>query len=768
MNWARNKHLRRELLFASPLVLCFVILLWPGLSCGLVPGFRDTYHFYYPQLVWLDTQAAQGHYFPAWNRLDGIGISTPGQGTSALYYPLRLVYLLPLPLPSRLALFSLLHLVLAALGIRLAGSRLGLSRASGWLAASSFSLSCPVFFQHSNLIYLCSAAWLGFAAAGLQSILSPHVQRHRMFGPIVLGLSTAMMVLAGDPHTAANCFILTAVCVLSKTITLLRQRNEAPFASLASAATKTFAALALCCVVTFVQWVPLLRAAQNSRVTNGSVVATHHGAYDFSLSPWHAFTCVFPKLGGSFTPENSRLFEVIPAEGRMWIPSLYFGCTPLFGLLLIRRQPNAKHLKPILFVAGFCLLAAFGSYSVIWVLRESLRTVGAHELTMSLPADPVASVYWLLSQCVPGYALFRYPAKWTVLFATAASLAAGAAWNDTLNVTHSKALVRRGLATSISIACVLVLAVSGAAFVASYTGWIMADSVDAWFAQRHSDRWLGHTSVQSVACTLLLSGCVPLCTLWTMLVLLRRRGSTVFVMLTMAELTFVGMHWITFVEPPRPPTEHIENQSDSAFVWVDVSQASIARDYALGPSATIAKTMCDYQDTMLLGKIANTANLRCLSTSLTLPPRPLLRISGHLSRLDNLSDTQPRLDKALAEIGVTHRLARRTVEDHTVFVWQSVEGARPLCNLVRHDEPENIQWTWDRCDSLSVQLQTDQDDLLVVRQYSDGGWRATVARGESSEESRLYPTIETTELGFIQLRIPAGKWKVTLSRKLLW
>ncbi|GAB5404359.1 MAG: hypothetical protein Aurels2KO_25900 [Aureliella sp.] len=235
----------------------------------------------------------------------------------------------------------------------------------------------------------------------------------------------------------------------------------------------------------------------------------------------------------------------------------------------------------------------------------------------------------------------------------------------------------------------------------------------------------------------------------------------------MAELTLVGTSWIAFVQPPQPTVELAAKAQP--FVWVDTNQASISRDVPLGNVATTTETACDYQNTMLLGKIANTTNWRCLSSSLTLAPSPLARITGHLSRLDNLSPSQPRLDKALAEIGVTHRLIRRSTQSGTLFGWQAVANPRPLCNLVRLEKPVDLSWNWERCDLLSIHATTSQANLMVVRQYNDGGWRVVI------EPAKDHPTpdsdwleVETTELGLIQLRVPPGEWNILLSRKLFW
>ena len=195
------------MLLAGPLWLFY-----PGLLQSQIPAFRDAYHFYYPQAVWLDRCAEQGNYFPVWNPDEGLGVSMAGQPSAALYYPLRILWLIPgMNVAQRFSLFIIAHVLIAAAGMRFAASKLGLSEDARWLAAVSYSLSCPVVFQHNNPIFLCSAAWIGFATGAMFNALSHANYRLRDWGTFAVACS--MMLLAGDPHTAVNTFIVAA-CVL--------------------------------------------------------------------------------------------------------------------------------------------------------------------------------------------------------------------------------------------------------------------------------------------------------------------------------------------------------------------------------------------------------------------------------------------------------------------------------------------------------------------------------------------------------------------------
>lgn len=778
--------MRLECAFATCLTVCFILLLSPGLFAGQIPGFRDTYHFYYPQLHWLDSQASEGNFFPAWNHSEGIGISVPGQGSSGLYYPLRLIYSLPLNLQGRLSLFILTHLVVAAVGIRIAGRCIGLGTTSGWLAATSYSLSCPVFFQHTNLIYLTSAAWIGFALTGLVwTFRTKHVgdlyswTSRMLLGPVLLALAASMMFLAGDPHTTANTFIVAACWLALLTAAGCWTESSALLRRSAASTTRILAAVILCCTLTFVQWIPLLRQAAASR-GQGTV---HHTVYDFSLSPWHTLTCLLPTLGGHFAPTNSRLFEVIPAEGRMWIPSLYFGVVPLLGALMLARKRKSyqRFTKPLAALAGFGLLAAMGSYTVIWLLREAATAAGAETIANGLPADPTSGVYWLLTKIVPGYDLFRYPAKWSVWFVAAASLAAGFGW-------QSNKLPSPRWLVAISITCICTLACGVCGMLIARSDARSIVKINKWIVEKHSDAWLGDPTLAAYAGALTFAGAVPLCVICLLVLLSRlaaptqnasrtqrlicRHHGALVTLLAMAEMAFVATQWISFVGPPNVNSLHaqlFENTGfDTPLVWADTAEANIIRD--LSPNGQISvHDSCRYQDTFLLGKLSSTTHLRCLSSTLSLTPSSLSRIAGHMSRLDDLSISQPRLDAALAEIGVTHRLFRNQIGDNTRLEWKSIESPRPLCNLaLEQNNGFELRWSWKSTAQLTVECQTDERNLLTIRQYSDGGWKAALIDTKRPESLPRALTIETSELGFLQLRLPPGEWRVDLSRKRFW
>jgi hypothetical protein len=464
-------------------------ILWPFLFQSHVPAFRDGYHFYWPQAVWLEASQQSGVYFPKWNFDEGLGASVTGQPTWQLYYPLRCIWFIPwLSLEQRNGLFLAIHVLLAALGIYRTARSLNLNQPASTLAAVAYALCCPVLFQVNNLVYLCSATWIAWA---MQSILrlalgSKHAWRFQQhwagFALEILTLG-ALMTLSGDPHAAVNFALLLLLAAVWRAFNLFRHRrrsnqtqaiatteadnadadtlhpssmdhdNVRP-ASYAAYVRLTLKIALQVAVVGLAVWQSTLtlewvavssRSAATVKMQDsydrainsilGEVKKNQtHSRFDFSISPWNLPSIAMPTWAGHFQPDNSRWVQAIPSEGRMWMPSLYQGFLPLlfaFSAVFLFWLPDSQaSIRNVLgVIALLSLLAAMGNYSIAWALRSLLQLIHLNDLAQLLPGDDSGSLYGLLVSIVPGYDSFRYPAKWSVWFAASIALLAGMGLN---------------------------------------------------------------------------------------------------------------------------------------------------------------------------------------------------------------------------------------------------------------------------------------------------------------------------------------------------
>jgi hypothetical protein len=790
------------MLFLAGLGLCTLALLWPGLSDNEVPAFRDGYHFYYPQAVWLDRSAAAREFFPRWNRYDGLGTSVAGQVSSALYYPLRILWLIPATsIEQRYSIFIWTHVLIAALGMAYAAHRIAVRGAAASLAMISFAFSCPIFFQLNNLIYLCSAAWIGFALGGMIDLFRQPPRNWQ--GIAAFTLATSMMLLAGDPQTAVHSIIIA----FFGCIWMLASSRD--WRSSLRAGGKLLVGLALIAVLTAVQWIPAWHWSQLSNRTaiegdaqelqaavaplseeHAGLVRTLAGfeleaqrRYEFSLSPWTAATLVWPIFGGHYQPTNSRWFTAIGSEGRMWIPSLYIGTVPV--LLCIWGLFHAAKPRWLLWLALFSFAAALGNYSPIWLLREALRGIGWDQLADSLPPDQSLSVYGALVALVPGYGSFRFPAKWTVWFAAGGSLFAAASLHMFLHRGGDS------LREVISRRTFSVL-IAGSALIAAVAGLIQVNPLHALAVARlPADAWLGTATPSAIAYDLWFSTFVVALVVFLVRFFPRWTASGL-VLLVLLELAVVNRNWCQFVDPrafdlPASGPKTNLTSMDGAFVWIDATAAHINKHTNLQSKLLFRQT--ELQNRFLVGKLAVVADLRNLAASQSIEPAIVEKLRLWLSSVDNLQSEQPLLDTWLAGLGVTHRLASDAGDGGQPLVWQSIQGARPLCELVVESDDQEastaqVAWTWRTQDQLVIEIDAAFDDpnsnassaaavaggvrrpvarKLLVRQLNDGGW---LCWAESGGELRPL-SVNQAPTPFLELGLPEGVTKVRLQRKRL-
>jgi hypothetical protein len=153
-------------------------------------------------------------------------------------------------------------------------------------------------------------------------------------------------------------------------------------------------------------------------------------ALQFSVGPWRWAELFWPNVGGRQFPVHRRWMEIIPAEGRIWTPTLYMGLLPALvglGALQFRlRNPRVAWLS-WMFVLG--MAGSLGAYGIGW-LTDQLRWVVWGDVAGRTWLGPqVGGLYWLMTLLLPGYALFRYPAKLLVMATLALSLLAALGWD---------------------------------------------------------------------------------------------------------------------------------------------------------------------------------------------------------------------------------------------------------------------------------------------------------------------------------------------------
>lgn len=522
-------------------------LLWlfaPAITDGQIAAFRDGAHYYIPLWSWMRDEAALQGVWPRWNPWENGGVPLAGDPTAALWYPGLWLFRLPLPFAVAYNAFLAVHLALAAIGASRAAAAMLAADQRGprttsrpgplmatRIAGAAYALSGSVLFNYSNPIYLVGAAWLPWGVAALvrwffpvehdgpravgtpdgesagqaaplttargDSPPGPLDRRHyQWLPPASFVVPLAMMVTGGDPQGAVHLLLMGLVAAWPRrgaTSDSLRRRVRRFVKSLGGLAIAgTLAALLAAPLV-----LPALAALKTSERTAVTVPNDRFAAnrYEFSVGPWRWLELGWPNIGGRMFPTHHRWFSALPAEGRVWTPSLYAGAIPLLLAIMALTDRTAGRLGGhsqtvagwLRFVLLAAWLAACGHYGLGWLLRELRGALGAQMVSHELGGQ-VGGLYWLLTSLLPGYAWFRYPAKWTVVGTLALALLAARGW--TVFARYGSQTKGKRL-----LAVAAIIAVLGAALVELLP---RTEPGQRWLAQVGSDDWFGPFSADGL------------------------------------------------------------------------------------------------------------------------------------------------------------------------------------------------------------------------------------------------------------------------------
>ncbi len=415
--------------------------------------YRDAAHFYHPLFALVRATWAAGR-VPLWNPYENLGMPLAGDATSSVFYPGKLLFALPLDYTLLLNMFVVAHVVLAAYTSYRLARHFGVGVLGAGLAAVSYAFSGNVLFQYCNVVFLIGAAWLPLALELADRMLRQGSSR----AAIGLGVVLALIVTGGDPQMAVNAGLLAVL----DAVILWRAARQSPAPPLLRSVGLLATAAALGLLLSAVQILPCWQATQHSlrsahaaprnvyelAATPFSPATERTGAstwyagllgaaddehtqqiYQFNVGPWRAIEFVWPNVSGRHFPINSRWLDVLPAEGRVWTPSLYMGLLPFVlavATFSIRRKapPGVRWLSWMTLLGA---LAGLGVYGLVWWAREVGGWFGVS--IGGNVGDEVGGVYWLMTVVLPGYVYFRYPAKLLVITSLGLSVLAAIGWD---------------------------------------------------------------------------------------------------------------------------------------------------------------------------------------------------------------------------------------------------------------------------------------------------------------------------------------------------
>ncbi len=633
---------------ALPCLWCCSGALFHGKSFG----FRDSAHYYYPLFHWQQQEWRAGR-IPLWNAYENLGVPQLAETTSSVFYPGKLLFWLPTPFATNFKLYVMAHLLVAATAAYGGAKFLGCRPPGATLAAVAYAYGGHVLFQYTNVVYLVSAAWMPVAMIATDRLLLTNRWRWAvMFGAIM-----ALMVLGGDPQTAYHAGLLAIAYAwllrkrrgVTTTATADPQGSRSRvFTALLTRTNVRRGALIGCSAVSAfllaaIQFLPALQWTSHSdRSLYGNprnvyeavgsrgegLVAglfgepdatTHHcSIYQFSVAPWRSPELVWPNVRGRMFPTHRRWWNLVPAEGRIWTPSIYMGLVPfMLGLWAMRFRKGSCRTRWLTWLALFGLLGALGAYGIGWGIHELRYAMLGDQAGAPIVGYPVGGLYWLLVVCVPGYVYFRYPAKLMLLFALPVSLLAGKGLDR---------VVRRG-APPLAAVFGVFAAASGLLSVCCY---LSRSQIIDWLRQAPADASFGplveHGAVADMTIAFLHAALVAAAAYWLLRRPGQRRGRWV-VLLTAVDLTVAGS-WMVATIPDAELASH------------DTVRPAIGRTYRTSQTAWVPPSWSQESSPDRLAEIAAWERATSLPKYALLDRVSLIESPGTLHSMDHVAVMQ--------------------------------------------------------------------------------------------------------------------------------
>ncbi len=388
--------------------ICIVIIFASVLVGRDRLAFRDVSYFYTPLYQFVDTQCERQTYGPLgtaiWNEHDQTGMPLAGETTTAVFYPLRmLVYAPSWSAETAMAVYVVLHLIIASLTAYYAARSFRCDRWSASIAGVVYPLSGMVLFLATNPPFLVGAAWLPLLLTSLLKICV------RSIAPAAIAMS--LTILGGDPPTALHALIVAALIHSFQSASDIWFRptrvikNACQVGGQLTAVVFIAAALSAPQIAASLAWSVCSDRVQHSDTnTQTDIFKIRSQAFAYSVAPSRLAEFCTPNLYGTPWSINTRWDRLwfdggqVRPETALWTPTLYSGlCLPV--LLVIGGLPcsRSRRFSSIMWLAIF----------VIGIVTS----MGVYGPT-----------FGLLHESVPGYDSLRYPSKWLPFAAIAFAL----------------------------------------------------------------------------------------------------------------------------------------------------------------------------------------------------------------------------------------------------------------------------------------------------------------------------------------------------------
>jgi len=362
---------------------------------------------HYPGHIFTATEWLAGR-VPLWDPYQNLGLPLLADWQVGVLYPLSALFLSPLSPSLELSLFIILHFTLGAFFMFLLARSLKMSRAAATIAGLAFGFGGFLMAQIPNLIIMTGAIWLPLIFWGVINTL----RRRSWLRALLAGLPLALQMFTAQPQIILYTLISVAAYGLYRIIMdFFDNRNWRYGLQTGLLLTVTIGSGLM---LAGPQLLPSLELQQLS-------LRSQARGLDFltenSLPPVQLLNLLMPSLFGN----NATGFR---GGDPFQEDFVYIGLIPLTLVFFSWQQ---RHRSEWLF---FCLLL-----------------IGS----LGLALGSYTPLYEYIIQHLPGFDLFRIPARWLMVVSFALSILAGLGMESIVRQKVS----RRGLWGVITIGLLL-------------------------------------------------------------------------------------------------------------------------------------------------------------------------------------------------------------------------------------------------------------------------------------------------------------------------
>ncbi|MFQ5886618.1 MAG: YfhO family protein, partial [Anaerolineae bacterium] len=358
----------------AALLALVLLFFWRIALTNLILAGLDVFTYFYPYREYAAQVIRAGH-LPLWNPYLFLGVPFLANIQSGVLYPLNLLFLW-LPTPKMVAYSIVVQIFLGGVFTYLFARRtLKLSPWGGLVAAVVFALSGFLGAQGEHVNQLSVFAWLPLLLFLFHEAYRQESVIYGLFASLVVGLQ----FLAG--HAQASFITLSALGCYAIYLSLIRGRRSLPIWR----GLGLFIGVALLGAgLAAAQLLPTLELSRLSLRGGG---LTYRQVVSFSLRPTLLLRSLLPSFDYSPFSEYIAYVGIIPML--------------LASLALLRKRG-----------AFFGALALLGIFLALGLYNP---------------------FYYLLYRWVPGFSLFRAPARWLFLYTFGLAILAGLGmeeWGD--------------------------------------------------------------------------------------------------------------------------------------------------------------------------------------------------------------------------------------------------------------------------------------------------------------------------------------------------